>query len=57
MYIGITVEHLVAQVHTKNGLAESLFKCHKLISRFTNEDKTLCFSMGHVIYMQQHLCT
>ena len=33
MSIGIEVEHLVAHVHTQNGLAESLIKHLKLITR------------------------
>jgi len=33
MSIGIAVEHLVAYVHTQNGLAESLIKCLQLIGR------------------------
>jgi len=33
MSIGIKVEHLVAHVHTQNGLAESLIKRLKLIAR------------------------
>jgi len=33
MSIGIEVEHLVAHVHTQNGLTESLIKCSKLIAK------------------------
>ena len=33
MSIGINIEHLIAYVHTQNGLAESLIKCLQLIVR------------------------
>ena len=33
MSIGITVEHLVAHIHTQNGLAELLIKRLQLIAR------------------------
>lgn len=56
MSIGIDVEHLVAHVHTQNGLAESLIKRLQLIARLLIVRTKLPISVwGHAIYMLHNL--
>ena len=50
MFVGITVEHPVAHVHTQNGLVESFIKRLQLIARsLLMKSKLLIPSWGHVI--------
>jgi hypothetical protein len=49
--IGIDVEHLVAHVHTQNGLVKSFIKCLQLIARPLLMKSKLPVSIwGHAIY-------
>ncbi|GKB20374.1 retrovirus-related pol polyprotein from transposon TNT 1-94 [Tanacetum coccineum] len=51
MSVGIVVEHLVAHVHTQNGLAESLIKHLQLIARpLIMRTKLLVSIRGHAIF-------
>ena len=50
MPIGINIEHHVAHVHTKNGLAESLIKRLQLIARpLLMKTKLPTSTWGHVV--------
>ena len=56
MPIGIDVQHLVAQVHFQNGLAESFIKCLQLIARpLLLKTKLPLSAWGHAIIHAAHL--
>jgi hypothetical protein len=50
MSLEINVEHLVAHIHTQNGLAESLIKCLRSITRpLLLRTKLQVFTWGHTV--------
>ena len=50
MSLEINVEHLVAHIHTQNGLVESLIKCLQSIARpLLMRTKLHVFTWGHVV--------